>query len=845
MTTVNVHRLLLACIAWVCATALAGPPATARLAVDIAPQPLNQALAAFGEQTGLQLFYVAAIAKTRSSKGAPAGLAPVEALAALLEGTGLRFEFVTDRAVRIFEASGASSTGPGGLTAASVRHARVSEEPPALAEVLVTANRRLEDASKVPINMVVWSQKDLQAAGIKGIDELASLTPSMQLAATTDVGPGTLTLLAIRGVWDRSTSMIGLYLDDIPIPPIRGFSYIRSFPRTFDVERVEVLKGPQPQLFGAGNQAGAIRFISNEPSLSTFTAVAEGEVATTDHGAMSYDIGAASGGPLIRDVLGLRVSAWQRSEGGFVDRVDPFTGAPVDRNANRVSDTSVRGALTLEPTQTVRIKASLTYSSYSLHDTPVFWTPISNADQGQFRTGSLVRQPLDDAFYVGAISVTARLGAMDFSAVTSYFHRNAGIVADYGISYDWGSPLGAGYPVSYSDATSEPHSARQATFMQELRLSSADRSATLAWDAAAFYSNEQFREEDRITGAQGLPGETPPGPIDFNEVAVSTQDRLAAFAKVSLRVTKRLTLSAALRSERTHYNGVTEVVPHHSAGADSVMLPQFSLAYQASERDLIFLTAAKGYGTGGLLWITADPVGAQTPQTTMDTDTLWSYELGTKSRFQDGRVQLDTGVFHIAWNNSGPGYPIPFEGFNNHLGNPGAAASNGFDVTLTALAGTHLQTHLSFTYTDARYTHTSAPGGSLVERKGDAVGQLPWVVSPWSVGATAEYSATVAPGATATLRVEDIFRSRNPGPFAAEDPSSVNYYPGVTPDPPTNLLNLRATVQWASYTTSLFVNNVLNAHPILTRIDPAYGSPLFVAETFRPRTVGMSATWRF
>jgi hypothetical protein len=73
----------------------------------------------------------------------------------------------------------------------------------------------------------------------------------------------------------------------------------------------------------------------------------------------------------------------------------------------------------------------------------------------------------------------------------------------------------------------------------------------------------------------------------------------------------------------------------------------------------------------------------------------------------------------------------------------------------------------------------------------------------------------------------------------------VNYYPGVTPDPPTNLLNLRATVQWASYTTSLFVNNVLNAHPILTRIDPAYGSPLFVAETFRPRTVGMSATWRF
>jgi iron complex outermembrane recepter protein len=843
--TVNVRRLSLICTAWVCATALAGAPATPRLAVDIAPQPLNQALAAFGEQTGLQLFYVADIAKTRTSKGAGAGLAPVEALAALLEGTGLRFDFVTDRAVRIFEAPGASSTGPGGPTAASVRHARVGEDSPALAEVLVTANRRLEDASKVPINMVVWSQKDLQAAGIKGIDELASLTPSMQLAATTDVGPGALTLVAIRGVWDRSTSMIGLYLDDTPIPPIRGFSYVRSFPRTFDLERIEVLKGPQLQLFGAGNQAGAIRFISNEPSLSTFTAAAEGEIATTDHGAMSYYIGAASGGPLIRDVLGFRVSAWQRSEGGFVDRVDPFTATPVDRNANRVSDTSVRGALTLEPTQMVRIKASLTYASYSLHDTPVFWTPISNADQGQFRTGSLVREPLDDTFYLGAVNVMAGLGAMDFSAVTSYFHRNFDIVADYGVNYDWGSPLGGGYPVSYSDATSDLHGARQATFMQELRLSSADRNATLTWDAGAFYSNEQFRDEDRITGAQGLPGETPPGPIDFREVAVSTQDRLAAFGEVSLRVTKRLTLSAALRSERTHYNGVTEVVPHRSAGADSVTLPHFSLAYQASERDLIFLTAAKGYGTGGLQWISADPVPAATPQTTMDTDTLWSYELGTKSRFQDGRVQLDTGVFHITWNNSGPGYPIPFQGFNGHLGNPGAAASNGFDVTLTALAGAHLKTHLSLTYTDVRYTQTSAPGGSLVERKGDAVGQLPFVVSPWNVGATVEYSAALAPGATATLRVDDIFRSRNPGPFAAEDPSSVNYLPGVTPDPPTNLLNLRVTAQWASYTTSLFVNNVLNAHPILTRNSQSYGFPLFVADTFRPRTVGLSAMWRF
>ena len=209
MTTVNVRRLLLACTAWVCATALAGAPATPRLAVDIAPQPLNQALAAFGEQTGLQLFYVAAIAKTRSSKGAPAGLAPVEALAALLEGTGLRFEFLNARAVRIFPDPNIVPTTAVAVPPPPQNPTRYgSSGELALEEVTVTARRREEPQSKVPISMAVLSMEDLKNSGVTSIDDLGALVPSLWFSMTPAAGAGAITYLNIRGVSDRNTRHI-------------------------------------------------------------------------------------------------------------------------------------------------------------------------------------------------------------------------------------------------------------------------------------------------------------------------------------------------------------------------------------------------------------------------------------------------------------------------------------------------------------------------------------------------------------------------------------------------------------------------------------------------------------
>ena len=120
-----------------------------------------------------------------------------------------------------------------------------------------------------------------------------------------------------------------------------------------------------------------------------------------------------------------------------------------------------------------------------------------------------------------------------------------------------------------------------------------------------------------------------------------------------------------------------------------------------------------------------------------------------------------------------------------------------------------------------------------------AVGALPWVVAPWNVTASIEYAVPLSGGATGVLRAENIFHSRNPGPFQAD-------VPGNTPDPSTNLLNLRATFRRASYDVALFVNNALDSRPTILRVPPGpSGAPITYATTFRPRTVGLSVSWRY
>jgi iron complex outermembrane receptor protein len=817
-------HLLLSCATWyLVATATSVAQSPAVLSADIAPQPLPQALAILAQQTGLQLIYVSAVATAQRSKGARAGLSLSRALTQLLEDTGLLFEFLNPRTVKIY----APPVGPPLTQVVPVagRHlAPHSAAPPmALEEVVVTATRREESASKVPISMAVWTPEAMEASGVKGMTEIGALTPGVEFDFDSVAAPGLYTTLVIRGVTGMHGTTTGVYIDDTPLPAARGDTFGRSFPWAFDLERVEVLRGPQATLLGQGTLGGAVRFIMNQPSLTTFSGLARTEFSTTVRGDPSYEAGAAAGGPLITDALGFRVSGWYRTDGGFVNRVDPATGATLDSNSNRQSSRSVRAALTWAPRGSVSITPSVEYDSFSLRDSPAFLVSLSNPQAGELENGLLTRQPFNDTFYLASLRLKTGFGIAELSGITSYFHRT---VAD---ALDWGSN------VSYADAATLAVDLQQTMFSQEARLTSSNPDATLTWIAGAFYSSARKREASRFVPILG--------PVQDAKATTIGQDQLEGFGQIGLRITKRLAASAGLRLGRSTFDAVTEVPPIiRLGGAETANTPQFNVSYDTDAGNLFYATIAKGYRSGGVYPPLAtcgdDPLG-------FPPDAVWSYEIGAKHNLLGGRVHVEASVFHIRWNNDQPDAVLP-----SNCGSPNtprvSAASNGFELLVQALPTERFKPTLVVAYTDARYTQTLKVGEAVIVRKGDALGLPQQAPSPWNVTASIEYSARLMSDVKVNLRAEDTFHSRNPGPFLT-DAASPFYIANSRPDPSTSMLNVRTSVRWPRFELALFVNNALDSQPALRRrsLTPSDPSSPVVAATFRPRTIGLSGTWRF
>src|SRR6202162_4289504 len=199
-----------------------------------------------------------------------------------------------------------------------------------LEEIVVTATRREENISKVPISVTAFSQDMIDQKGIKDFQDIVRFTPGVSIDTS-----GT-NAISIRGISSSGgAGTTGVYIDDTPIQMrALGFNPDDTLPKTFDLDRVEVLRGPQGTLFGAGSEGGTVRYIMMQPSATAESTYARSELSYTQHGAPSYEAGVAHGGPIVDGTLGFRVSAWYRRDGGWIDRVDPTTGAVVDANAN-------------------------------------------------------------------------------------------------------------------------------------------------------------------------------------------------------------------------------------------------------------------------------------------------------------------------------------------------------------------------------------------------------------------------------------------------------------------------------------------------------------------------------
>jgi iron complex outermembrane receptor protein len=792
------------------------------LSVDIPAQPLSMALAAFADQTGLPLVYISTIGEGRVSHKAGAGMPPSAALRTLLSGTGLDFVFLNSRTIKIFEIPKIAPTNAS-----------------ALEEIVVSATKREESLSKVPISATVFSAEAIDASGIKGIAELAALTPGVEYDSNAHWGAGVLTNLAIRGIDSRvGPSTTGVYIDDAPIQARNG-NFGNPYPVTFDLARIEVLRGPQSTLFGAGAEGGAIRFITNEPSTTSYSGLFRSELSATEYGGLSYEAGAIMGGPIVEGRLGVRLSAWYRDDGGYIDRVSPFTGAIVDRNANQSATKAIRLSFAIEP-DSLRITPSLAYQRAQIGDSPNYYVCLSDPSAGVWRNGKLLSQPAVDAFTFASIKVEARLGATELTAVTSYFDRTETATIDStnqaGAEFGgYGNPLGPEYPTSYADA------APSLTALHQIV------EAPLKWTAGIFFSRalQGERLDTYYIVAPANPG------ILSNDQ--STDVILAGFGNLDLALSQNVRATIGIRvdhsrSEFSDYSAgfvyAGSGVPPFARGVTNAtpVTPQFNLVYEAAEHSMLYAAVARGFRIGGAnigLPVVCGPFAAPSSYA---SDSVWSYELGTKNNLFDDHLQLAASLFYLRWNDTQEHEVLQCgAGF---VANAGDAVGKGFDLTANALLTDRIKVGLALGALDVRYTATVVDDGYVIAQRGTVVGGVPHVPSPWNGTLYVRYQWPLAHG-TAYARAEDIATSHNPGPFTESNPKALGDSPTYQSDPATNRLNLQLGLSWTHWDIKLFANNVLNSLPALQRNVDAPGSTLVYAYTFRPRTVGLTANRTF
>ena len=580
----------------------------------------------------------------------------------------MRYEKITDlsRGIHVNQRCGAAVLYAL-LGMAAIPSVRAADAPASadatsaagLPEITVTATRREESISKVPISISAFSQDTMDQKGVKDISDIVRFTPGVSIDTS-----GT-NAISIRGISSSGgAGTTGIYIDDTPIQMrALGFNPDDTLPRTFDLDRVEVLRGPQGTLFGAGSEGGTVRYIMVQPSVTTESTYARSEVSFTEKGQPSEEIGVAHGGPIIDGVLGFRASVWYRYDGGWINRIDASTGAVVDKDANHDNTIAARFALLYRPVAGVDITPSVTYQNSRKHDESTYWPAYSNVSAGEFNNATPERIPVPDEYYLPALKIEADLGSTKLISNSSYYHRNEqsgyqGTVYDlaYYQAQGWligscGSasttpvppcswyPLldakGIHLPPGFTNySTPNQITNKQDTLTQEVRWQSNNPSSRWNWTVGTFWSISKETSIEQLSDTQiipfwnalfgidpqayfspgtyycngmGTPGGRFPNCDIYYNGNTSFDRQIAGFGEASYSFTDQLKLTLGGRLEKMSFslshdaNGLENYGPDIGTAAErqTAFTPKVSLSFQADPQNLYYATYAKGFRPGG------------------------------------------------------------------------------------------------------------------------------------------------------------------------------------------------------------------------------------------------------
>jgi iron complex outermembrane receptor protein len=895
------------------------PVAGAR--IDIDAGELGAALRALSTERRIHIIFFNEDVRALMTDGVQGVLTTDEVLKRLLDGTGLTFRYMDAETISIVPTSSPSSSAisrdnislaqlqQGGDDATSLERSQEKTAANAgwtgsagqslsggprsaggaaklITEVIVTSRRFSEYVRDVPISISAYDGKALDLAGVKDFSSVAQFTPGVTFSAGNN-------LIAMRGISSTAgAATTGVYIDDAPVH-IRQFGSAPSavLPAVFDLERIEVLRGPQGTLYGAGSQGGTVRFITPQPDLSTYKAYGRGEVAFTEAGSPTYEAGFAMGGPIVEEKLGFRVSAFNRDEGGWVDWIDYNTGRTRDEDTNALETSVYRAALTWQPAEGLFITPGIFHQYQRLKNSSTMAQFWSNFGKHEFKYANIVPNTNEDRFTLSSLKIDYEIADYDIVSNTAWFKRDGLMVNDAGIwrlsnlQFNFGFPLltrlgpddtvGVPYFTSPGSFTND-----QDNFTQEIRLQS-KRDSKWVWLVGLYYSDSEQRNMEQGESAIGRGGlsdydrlyqrlfgqtilERFGFPLFQGKYSYITdtwvwEKQKALFADVTFKITEKLSLSAGVRYSQMQFEfkaargSNTQDGWTYSGGSTTEypLTPRFNVTYRPSSDLMLYANAGRGFRGGGA---NSGALLDRCAQNIVDlglgdiaayqSDYVWSYDVGAKGRFLDGLVAYDVGAYVVDWSGIQQSNTLVSCG-GSYIGNFGEARARGIDLMVQFVPIDDLLIDFSLGYMNSEYTTrvmSSAEADASVLINGG--NSLPNVV-PFKASLALKYNFRVRER-EGYVRAAYEYNGRRSDTLPTQDSTTTQYIenPLFPYLPETHMVRLRAGMSFGSCDIAIFADNLLDAAPLLSRTSSSQ-SDYYQVTTWRPRTLGLSLIYRY
>jgi outer membrane receptor protein involved in Fe transport len=764
-----------------------------------------------------------------------------------------------------------ASTVAGAVALALAAAAAGAQESAAtnLNEVVVTAQKRTQALADIPMSVSVVAGEALERARATDFQDIASMVPGLSLISSQ---PG-VTRVTLRGINTGGVaSTVGIYINDVPFGSSSGLAngaILSGDIDTFDMQRVEVLRGPQGTLYGASALGGVIKYVANAPSTEGFEARFQGSIEDVEGADTGYALTGMVNIP-VSDSFALRASGFFRSDGGYLRSIgnnpipalqDPsvniFDGTLVEDEINGTEVSGGRLSALFKPSDTFSLDLTVHYQDIASDNADAFEVePTTLAPlYGGLVASRYHNEPNDIEYRLYSATLDWDLGGVSLQSVTSYSEFSQDFLTDGALVDALGA--GAGTAQLLTLVYSTPGTADtllsgvldQTTatdkFTQEFRLVSPE-SDSFEWLLGAYYTDEDSVIDQVLNPVTPGTNDIVAGIPTVADLAInSSYEELALFANATWHVTERFDLSFGARwsdNDQDATQGGIILLPILPGGelvlnfddlksSESPLTWSFSPRYEFSDTTSAYLRVATGFRPGGPNVL---PPGAPAPAT-YDSDELTNYELGLRTGNASGSFSLDVAAFFLDWEDVQLFQVINGFGVN---ANGGTAESRGLEFTAAVRSG-GLGLTFSGAYTDAELTQDTDPavGGFDGDR-------LPFVPE-WTLALGADYEWSVFGDSTAYVGGQVAYTGDRLGGFGnridAGDPTS----PQREAEAYTTV-DLRTGILWDKWSLELYGKNLTDEDGITSILAPGnFPAGAAGLSIIRPRTIGLSVGVRF